>query len=76
MPKKSAAFIAQLSLPVLLLIALALPGVPQTQDPAATSQRPRKVFPKEQDPEDVLRFDIKDLRNKLKFFVKLITNQK
>src|SRR5215213_277233 len=57
MPKKSAAFIAQFSLPLLLLVALAIPGVPQTQDPAATNQRPRKVFPKEQDPEDVLRFD-------------------
>lgn len=57
MPRKLAAFIAQLSVPLLLLLALAMPGVPQTQDPAATSQRPRKVFPKEQDPEDVLRFD-------------------
>jgi VWFA-related protein len=57
MPKISAAFIAQLSVPLLLLIALAMPGVPQTQDPAATSQRPRKVFPKEQEPEDVFRFD-------------------
>jgi Ca-activated chloride channel homolog len=57
MRKKSAAFAAQLSLPLLLLIALAMPGVPQTQDPAVTTQRPRKVFPKEQEPEDVLRFD-------------------
>src|SRR5215217_8308872 len=57
MPKKPAAFVAKLSLPVLLLTALALPCVPQTQDPAATSQRPRKVFPKEQEPEDVLRID-------------------
>src|SRR5215218_3725419 len=57
MPKKSAVFVAQLSLPLLLLTALAMPGVPQTQDPAATSQRPRKIFPKEQEPEDVLRFD-------------------
>lgn len=56
MPRKLAAFIAQLSVP-LLLLALAMPGVPQTQDPAATSQRPRKVFPKEQEPEDVLRID-------------------
>ena len=29
----------------------------QTPDPAAQTQRPRKVFPKEQEPEDVLRFD-------------------
>jgi len=57
MPKKSAAFIAQLFVLLLLLSSLAMPGVPQTQDPAATSQRPRKVFPKEQEPEDVLRFD-------------------
>lgn len=55
MPKKPAAFVAQLSLPILLLIALATPGAPQ--DPAATSQRPRKVFPGEQEPEDVLRID-------------------
>jgi VWFA-related protein len=57
MPKRSAAFIAQLSLPLLLLFALAAPGVPQNQDPANQTQRPRKVFPKEQEPEDVLRFD-------------------
>ena len=57
MPKRPAAFIAQLSLPLLLLFALAAPGVPQNQDPANQTQRPRKVFPKEQEPEDVLRFD-------------------
>jgi Ca-activated chloride channel homolog len=57
MPKRLAAFIAQLSLPLFLLIALALPGVPQTQEPANQTQRPRKVFPKEQEPEEVLRFD-------------------
>jgi VWFA-related protein len=57
MPKRSAAFIAQLSLPLLLLFALAAPGVPQNQGPANQTQRPRKVFPKEQEPEDVLRFD-------------------
>lgn len=57
MPRKAAALIAQSSLPLLLLFALAMPGVPQSQDPAATGQRPRKVFPKEQEPEDVLRFD-------------------
>jgi Ca-activated chloride channel homolog len=57
MARKLAAFIAHLSLPLLLLVALAMPGVPQTQNPAATSQRPRKVFPKEQEPEDVLRID-------------------
>src|SRR5215212_2044694 len=57
MPKTPAAFIAQVSLPLLLLFALAGPGVPQNQEPANQTQRPRKVFPKEQDPEDVLRFD-------------------
>ena len=57
MPKRAAAFIAHLSLPLLLLIALAAPSVPQSQDPATPTQRPRKVFPKEQEPEDVLRFD-------------------
>jgi Ca-activated chloride channel family protein len=57
MPRRTAAFIAHLSLPLLLLIALAAPGVPQNQDPATQTQRPRKVFPKEQEPDDVLRFD-------------------
>jgi Ca-activated chloride channel family protein len=57
MPRRRAALIAQLPLPLLLLIALAVPSVPQTQDPAAPSQRPRKVFPKEQEPEDVLRIE-------------------
>ena len=57
MPKRPAAFIAQLALPLLLLFALAAPGVPQNQGPANQTQRPRKVFPKEQEPEDVLRFD-------------------
>ena len=57
MPKRPAAFIAHLSLPLLLLLALAAPSVPQSQDPATQTQRPRKVFPKEQEPEDVLRFD-------------------
>ena len=57
MPKKSAAFIAQLFVLLLLLSSLAMPGVPQSQDPSGTTQRPRKVFPKEQEPEDVLRFD-------------------
>src|SRR5215204_2258356 len=57
MPKRPAAFIAQVSLPLLLLFALAGQGVPQNQEPANQTQRPRKVFPKEQDPEDVLRFD-------------------
>ena len=57
MPNRSAAFIAQASLPLLLLIAVAIPCVPQDQKDQNNTQRPRKVFPKEQDPEDVLRFD-------------------
>ena len=57
MPKRPAAFIAHVSLPLLLLIALAATSVPQSQDPATQTQRPRKVLPKEQEPEDVLRFD-------------------
>jgi VWFA-related protein len=57
MPRRTAVFIAHLSLPLLLLIAVAAPGVPQNQDPATQTQRPRKVFPKEQEPDDVLKFD-------------------
>lgn len=57
MPKRPAALIAHLSVPLLLLIALATPSVPQSQDPVTPTQRPRKVFPKEQEPEDVVRFD-------------------
>jgi len=54
--KKTAAFVAQLSLLILLLITLATPGVPQ--NPATPNQqRPRKVFPDELDPQDVLRTD-------------------
>ena len=57
MAKRPAAFIAQVSLPLLLLIAVAIPCVPQDQNPATQTQRPRKVFPKEQEPEDILRFE-------------------
>lgn len=57
MLRKPAASIAQLSLPLLLLFALAVPGVPQNQEPATQTQRPRKVFPKEEEPEDILRID-------------------
>ena len=58
MLKKPAAFAAQITLLFLLLIALAAPGVPQTQTPPSpNTERPRKVFPKEQEPEDVIRVD-------------------
>jgi hypothetical protein len=57
MSKRRAVFIAQLFLPLLLVGALAAPSVPQNQDPDNQTQRPRKVFPKEQEPEDILRFD-------------------
>src|ERR1043166_720650 len=40
---------------LLLLAAFSTEGVPQ--NPSHQSERPRKVFPKEQEPEDVLRFD-------------------
>ena len=57
MLKKPAAFAAQTSLLFLVLLALAAPGVPQTQTPSPNTERPRKVFPKEQEPEDVIRVD-------------------
>ncbi|HEU4768955.1 MAG TPA: VWA domain-containing protein [Pyrinomonadaceae bacterium] len=59
MSKKPAAFVAQLSLLFLVLVALATPGVPQNpQNPSQPNQqRPRKVFPGEEEPEDVLRID-------------------
>lgn len=58
MLKQPAAFIAQVFLPLLLLIAVAIPCVPQDQNTEnKNQQRPRKVYPKEQEPEDILRFD-------------------
>ncbi|HET7114052.1 MAG TPA: VWA domain-containing protein [Pyrinomonadaceae bacterium] len=54
--KKTAAFVVQFLLLVLLLITLATPGVPQNP-PAPNQQRPRKVFPDELDPQDVLRIE-------------------
>lgn len=60
MSKKPAAFVAQLSLLLLLLMALATPGVPQNPQGTSTQnqqQRPRKVYPNEQEAEDILRFD-------------------
>src|SRR5688500_2240661 len=54
--KKTAALVAQLSLLVLLMTALATPGVPQKPS-APNQQRPRKVYPDEQEAEDVLRID-------------------
>jgi VWFA-related protein len=55
MVKRIAAFAAPISLLFLLSIALAAAGLPQ--DPAPNNERPRKVFPKEQDPEDVIKVD-------------------
>src|SRR5262245_20233677 len=62
MSKKPAAFVAQLSLLILLLLAISTPGVPQDplrnqEPPPLPKQRPRKVFPNEQEPEDILRID-------------------
>ena len=60
MPKKPAAFAAQITLILLLLTALAAPTTPQTpalQQPDPQTERPRKVFPKEQEAEDVVRID-------------------
>src|ERR671939_220852 len=56
MPTRLAAFTAQISVPFFLLFALATSAVPQ-QTPAPQTERPRKVFPKEQEPEDVVRVD-------------------
>jgi Ca-activated chloride channel homolog len=56
MPKRVAALAAQIPVLFFMLIALAAPCVPQTPTPPNT-ERPRKVFPKEQDPEDVVRID-------------------
>lgn len=53
--KKSSAVPLYSALIVLLLMSLAKPGLPQQGDPP--QQRPRKVFEKEQAPEEVLRFD-------------------
>ena len=57
MSKKTAAFVAQLSLIVLLLMTLATPGVPQNPSDPPQQQRPRKVFPNEQEADDVVRVD-------------------
>lgn len=56
MSKKLAAFAVQLLLLVLLLMALATPGVPQNPS-TPNQQRPRKVFPNDPEPDDVLRID-------------------
>jgi Ca-activated chloride channel homolog len=50
---------AKLLLVALLLGVLAASGTPQSpsSSPTSTPQRPRKVFPGEQEPEDVLRID-------------------
>jgi len=43
------------ALTLFMLAAFAVDGIPQ--NPSNQSERPRKVFPKEQEPEDVFRFD-------------------
>lgn len=43
------------ALTILLLAAFAVDGIPQ--NPSNQTERPRKVFPKDQEPEDVFRFD-------------------
>lgn len=57
--KKTAAYVVQLLLLVLLLgaaMVLITPGVPQ--DPSnPPQQRPRKVFPESQEAEEIIRFD-------------------
>jgi VWFA-related protein len=55
MPIKFATVVAYCLLAVFLLFDLAIPCLPQ--NPAPPTQRPRKVFPAEQEPVDVLRFD-------------------
>jgi VWFA-related protein len=53
--KKSSAALLYSLIAVVALTALVVPVATQTPNPA--TQRPRKVFPREQDPEDVVRFD-------------------
>ena len=53
--KKSSAALLYSLIAWVALTALVVPVATQTPDPA--TQRPRKVFPREQDPEDVVRFD-------------------
>jgi Ca-activated chloride channel homolog len=55
MRKKWFSQIAKLFCVGLFLFALTLPNLAQT--PTSTTQRPRKVFPEEQEPADILRFD-------------------
>ena len=53
--KRPSAFLLSPLLVLLLLIALVTPATPQ--DSNNQTNRPRKVFPKEPEPEDVLRID-------------------
>lgn len=55
MHRNSYAPAARVFLIGLFLFALTLPNLAQT--PASTTQRPRKVFPEEHEPADILRFD-------------------
>lgn len=52
--KRPSAFVYP-ALTILLLVTFAVDGI--TQNPSNQTERPRKVFPKEQEPEDVFRFD-------------------
>jgi VWFA-related protein len=53
--KRSSAALLYSLVAVVALTALVVPVATQTPGPA--TQRPRKVYPREQEPEDVLRFD-------------------
>jgi Ca-activated chloride channel homolog len=55
MPNKPSAILSRSFLIIFLFTALAIPCA--TQNQTVPTQRPRKVFPKEQEPEDVLRID-------------------
>jgi len=52
--KRPSAFVYP-ALTIFMLVTFAVDGIPQ--NPSNQTERPRKVFPKEQEPEDVFRFD-------------------
>jgi VWFA-related protein len=58
--KKTAGFVVKLFLVALLLMAamaVATPGVPQDPPNPSQQQRPRKVMPDKDEPDDIVRFD-------------------